>query len=77
MKKKMMENEDTGNKTIDILKIVVDEYTMFQKSKDTDEKLNHIMEVVFGTFLYFLIRYDYVHYLKLKMNDTKEDKDNE
>lgn len=67
--KNKIENEDT-----DVLRIVVDEYTMFQKSTDTNEKLNHIMEVVFGTFLYVLIRYDYGHYLKLKMKDTKEDK---
>jgi hypothetical protein len=61
------------SKTIDLLRIIKEEYVDFQKSTDSKEKMNHIMEVQFGTFLYFLTRYDYGNYLKLKNDITEEE----
>lgn len=50
----------------EIIKIILDEYTKFQKNTDNEQKINQIMEVLFGTFLYLIVRYDYDNYLKMK-----------
>lgn len=65
------------NGMMDLMKILLDEYTNYQSSKTTEDKLNHITEMVFGTFLYLLYRYDYENLLKIRNMDKKEDDNNE
>jgi len=62
-------------KLSDILTIIMEHYFDFQKTTDSDERMDHMMEVVFGLFLYILVRYDYRNYLKLRENE--EDTTNE
>lgn len=69
-----LRDEERG-KTIEILRIIVDEYTMFQKSKDNKERLNHLMEVLMFFILYIVQRYNYGNYLKLK--EKREDTEND
>ena len=63
-------------KTLDLLRIIKEEYTDFYKTEETDKKINHMMEVMFGTFLYVLSRYDYRNFMKFIQIDIKEDIDN-
>lgn len=62
-------------KLSDILTIIMEHYFHFQKTTDSDERIDHMMEVIFGLFLYILVRYDYRNYLKLRENE--EDTTNE
>jgi len=55
-------------KLSDIMTIIMEHYFDFQKTTDSDERMDHMMEVVFGLFLYILVRYDYRNYLKLREN---------
>lgn len=71
MKKSNEVEKKMSVKTIDLLRIIKDEYIEFQKSTDSDERMDHMMEVLFGTFLYLLTRYDYGNFMKLK--ETKEE----
>ena len=75
MKKTKEMEKKMSVKNIDLLRIIKDEYIEFQKSTDSDERMDHMMEVLFGTFLYLLTRYDYGNFMKLK--ETKEDSNNE
>lgn len=75
MKKKKEEDEVNGSpmkyKTIDLLKMVMDGFTDFHNTTDNEKKLEYLMEVVFGVFVYNLLRYDYHNYQRLI--DKKED----
>lgn len=70
MKRKNQITNQQGN-IREIIKIITDEYSDFQKSTTTEEKLNHISEITFGTLLYLLVRYDYDNYLKMKNNNEE------
>jgi len=73
-KNKIIKINKTANVS-DILIIIMEHYFDFQKTTDSDERMDHMMEVVFGLFLYIVVRYDYRNYLKLRENE--EDTTNE
>ena len=77
MKKVKQVTQDDGLfNIIDLLRIIKEEYTDFyKKTEDTDKKINHMMEVMFGTFLYILTKDD-DNLLIFRTIDTKEDIDN-
>lgn len=66
-KKKELEQKRIPTQTIDeILRIIKDEYLDFQKTTDTGQRMEHMMEVFFGTFLYLLSRYDFENLVKMR-----------
>ena len=71
MKRKQKEVEDKipsepmEYKTLDLLKMIRDEYSDFQGLTDNDKKINSLMDFSFGVFLYTLIRYDNSNYRKV------------
>jgi hypothetical protein len=76
-KTKQVSNGDKLSfKVLDLLRIIKEEYTEFYKTEETDKKINHMMEVMFGTFLYVLSRYDYRNLMKFIQIETKEGIDN-
>lgn len=76
-KKTEIEDEVKGSpmkyKTIDLLKMVRDGFSDFHNTTDNEKKLEYLMDVVFGVFVYNLLRYDYHNYVRL-FEKSKEEK---
>lgn len=68
--------KEIPSKTFEVISIIKNEWKDFHNTTDNEEKMNHIMEMMFGIFLYNLIRYDYHNFLRLVDEVKKEDKEN-
>ena len=66
MKKKTeIEGKKIPSKTIDLLQVLHEVWNDFHHTDDNDKKLECIMDVVYGTHIYNLLRYDYHNYRRL------------
>jgi len=45
-----------------LLEIIMDEYLSFETKGSTDEKLESLCDIVFGLFLYLVMKNDYKNY---------------
>lgn len=80
-KKKEVENEMKCSpmkyKTIDLLKMIKEGFSDFCNTSDNTKKLEYLGDVVFGVFIYNLLRYDNSNYKKLFDSKDKENEGGE
>ena len=65
-------------KTIDLLRVIQEVWCDFHNTDDNDKKMDCIMDVLYGFFVYTLLRYDYHNYRRLFIDkEEKEEIENE
>lgn len=53
------------SKTIDLLRVIQEVWSDFHHTDDNDKKMLCLVDLVYGTHIYNLIRYDYLNYKRL------------
>ena len=62
-------------KTIDLLKMIKEGFSDFCNTSDNTKKLEYLGDVVFGVFVYNLLRYDYHNYRRLFIDKEETQKE--